>query len=72
MRRAVAMLPVAFAGLVLASMSVLAQSNWTGGGARLRERRPPEGRAGEAERAERRKSYGPVVYPKHHGRRGAA
>lgn len=64
MRRAVAMLPVAFAGLVLASMSVLAQSNWTSVAPVFESDARRKADQDEAERAERRKSYGPVVYPK--------
>lgn len=64
MRRAVAMLPVAFAGLVLASMSVLAQSNWTAVAPVFESDVRRKADQDEAERAERRKSYGPVVYPK--------
>jgi lipoprotein-anchoring transpeptidase ErfK/SrfK len=64
MRRAVAMLPVAFAGLVFASMSVLAQSNWTSVAPVFESDVRRKADQDEAERAERRKSYGPVVYPK--------
>lgn len=63
MRRAVAMLPV-FAGLVFASVSVLAESSWTGGAPVFESDVRRKADQDEAERAERRKSYGPVVYPK--------
>ena len=65
MKRSVVMLPAAVAGLVLASVSVLAQSNWTGAApvydSDVRRKLDQD----EAERAERRKAHPPVVYPKH-------
>jgi lipoprotein-anchoring transpeptidase ErfK/SrfK len=58
------MLPAAFAGLVLASVSVLAQSSWTGGTPVFESDVRQKADQDEAQRAERRKAYGPVVYPK--------
>lgn len=64
MNRTVAMLLAALAGLVFASMSVLAQSSWTGATPAFESDVRRKADQDEAERAERRKSYGPVVYPK--------
>jgi lipoprotein-anchoring transpeptidase ErfK/SrfK len=64
MRGTVAMLPMAFAGLMFASMSVLAQSNWTEVAPLYESDARRKADQDEAARAERRKSYGPVVYPK--------
>ena len=64
MGRSVVMLPAVFAGLVLASVSVLAQSSWTGTTPVYESDIRRKADQDEAERAERRKSYGPVVYPK--------
>jgi lipoprotein-anchoring transpeptidase ErfK/SrfK len=61
MRRSIAMLPALAAGLVLSSGPLRAQqSGWSGD----RPVYESDVRQAEAERAERRKSYGPVVYPK--------
>ena len=64
MGRSVVMLPAVFAGLVLASVSVLAESRWTGTTPVYESDIRRKADQDEAERAERRKSYGPVVYPK--------
>jgi lipoprotein-anchoring transpeptidase ErfK/SrfK len=61
MRRSIAMLPALAAGLGLSSGPLCAQqSGWSGD----RPVYESDVRQAEAERAERRKSYGPVVYPK--------
>lgn len=64
MGRSVVMLPAAFAGLVLASVSVLAQSSWTGTTPVYESDIRGKADQDEAARAERRKAYGPVAYPK--------
>lgn len=64
MRRLLVMLMALAVGLVLEVESALAQANWTENGpvyeSDLRQRAEQE----EAERAARRNSYAPVVYPK--------
>jgi lipoprotein-anchoring transpeptidase ErfK/SrfK len=64
MGRSVVMLPAVFAGLVLASVSVLAESSWTGTKPVYESDIRRKADQDEAERAERRKFYGPIVYPK--------
>ena len=64
MGRSVVMLPAVFAGLVLASVSLLAESSWTGTTPVYESDIRRKADQDEAERAERRKSYGPIVYPK--------
>jgi lipoprotein-anchoring transpeptidase ErfK/SrfK len=63
MRRSIVMLPLA-AGLVLTPEPLLAQSTWSGGTPVFESDIRKKAEQTEAERAERRKSYGPVVYPK--------
>jgi lipoprotein-anchoring transpeptidase ErfK/SrfK len=64
MRRSIAILPVLAAGLVAGTVPVLAQASWGDGrpvfDSDVRQKLDQD----EAARAERRKSYGPVVYPK--------
>ena len=56
---------IAVAGAMLASAtSALAQSGWVNGSPVFDSDVKKEAEVSEAERAERRKSYGPVVYPK--------
>ncbi len=64
MRRMIAMLPALAAGTVLASEPLRAQANWTGAAPVFDNDVRQTAEQAEAERAERRKSYGPVVYPK--------
>lgn len=64
MRGPVVMLPVLFAGFAFAPLSAHAQATWTDRGAVYEsDARQKEGQE-EAERAARRKTYAPVVYPK--------
>jgi lipoprotein-anchoring transpeptidase ErfK/SrfK len=58
------MLSAMTAGLALASATVLAQAAWTDRGPVYESDVRQRADQAEAERAERRKSYGPVVYPK--------
>ncbi len=64
MRRSIVMLPALAAGLVLASVSVLAQSSWNGGTPVFEADVKKKAEQAEADRAKRIKSYGPTVYPK--------
>lgn len=64
MRHSIVVLPALAAGLVLASNSVLAQTSWTGGPPVFESDQRRLAEQEEAARAERRKSYGPTVYPK--------
>lgn len=64
MRRFIAMLPVLSAGLVLGSGPVLAQAGMIDSGPVFESDIKRKAEQEEAERAERRKSYGQVVYPK--------
>ena len=64
MRRSIIMLPVLAAGLAFLSGAVLAQSGWSDRGPVLESDTKRTTEQDEAERAERRKTYGPVVYPK--------
>ncbi len=64
MRRLIVMMPTLAAGVVLASGPVLAQSGWSDRGPVYESDVRQKSEQTEAERAERRKSYGPVVYPK--------
>lgn len=65
MRRSTVMLPLLAAGLVLSSGSVFAQALWTDRGPVYESDIKRKAEQEEAARAERRKSYGPVVYPKY-------
>jgi lipoprotein-anchoring transpeptidase ErfK/SrfK len=64
LRRFIVILPLLAAGLVLSSEFVLAQSGWTDRGPVFESDVKRKAAQQEAERAARRKSYGPVVYPK--------
>ena len=64
MKRSIVMLPVLAAGLVFASGTVVAQTGLTESGPVFESDIKRKAELAEAERAERRKSYGPVVYPK--------
>lgn len=65
MNYSIAILPAALAiSLMTASASVHAQSNWSGGVPVFDSDVKQREQQTEAERAERRKSFGPVVYPK--------
>ena len=64
MRRSMVMLPVLAAGLVFLSGPVLAQSGWSDRGPVFESDTKRTTEQDEAERAARRKTYGPVVYPK--------
>ena len=63
MKASTAILP-ALAGLLLAAPAALAQSAWSGGGVVFDSDVKRQQEQAEAERAERRKNYAPVVYPK--------
>lgn len=54
----------ALAGLLLAAPGALAQSSWSGNGVVFESDVKRQQEQAEAERAERRKNYAPVVYPK--------
>jgi lipoprotein-anchoring transpeptidase ErfK/SrfK len=65
MRRSIALLPALAAALVLMSQPSFGQATWSGNGSPVfgsDARKSAEQL--EAERAERRKTYGPTVYPK--------
>jgi lipoprotein-anchoring transpeptidase ErfK/SrfK len=66
MKRSIAVLPVLVCGLLASAGTARAETGWSsGGGAPVYEsdvRRQAD--QAEAERAEKRKNYGPVVYPK--------
>lgn len=64
MRRSIVVLPALAAGLSCASVSAMAQANWSGGSPVYESNVRQKAELDEAERAERRKSYAPVVYPK--------
>jgi lipoprotein-anchoring transpeptidase ErfK/SrfK len=64
MRRSIVVLPVLAAGLLFSAGAVLAQSSWSDRGPVFESDVKRKTEQDEAERAERRKSYGPVVYPK--------
>ena len=64
MRRTIAMLAALAAGLVLSSVGASAQSGWTDRGPVFESDLKQKSEQEEAARAERRKSYGPTVYPK--------
>ena len=64
MRRSSIMLPALAAGLVFLSGPVLAQSGWSDRGPVFGSDTKRTTEQDEAERAARRKTYGPVVYPK--------
>jgi lipoprotein-anchoring transpeptidase ErfK/SrfK len=64
MRRTIVMLSVLAAGLAQCPATVLAQSGWSDRGPVYESDTRQTADQAEAERAERRKSYGPVVYPK--------
>lgn len=58
------MLPALAAGLSCASVSAMAQASWSGGSPVYESEARQKAVLDEAERAERRKSYAPVAYPK--------
>ena len=64
MRRSITGLAPFAAGLMLGTMAAHAQSGWTEGAPVFDSDVRQKADVAEAERAERRKSYGPVVYPK--------
>ena len=64
MQRSNLMLPVLAAGLLFATEAVFAEAGWTDRGPVYESDVRQKAEEAEAERAERRKSYGPVVYPK--------
>jgi lipoprotein-anchoring transpeptidase ErfK/SrfK len=64
MRSSIAMLPVLAAGLGFASGPALAQATWSGDRPVYESDAKRAAEQAEAERAEKRKTYGPVVYPK--------
>ncbi len=64
MKRYIVTLPVLAAGLVFCSAAVLAEAGWSDRGPVYESDAKQKSEQVEAERAERRKSYGPVVYPK--------
>lgn len=64
MRRLIVIMPVLAAGLALSSGAVLAQSGWGSGGPVFDSDLKREAAKEEAARAERRKTYEPVAYPK--------
>jgi lipoprotein-anchoring transpeptidase ErfK/SrfK len=64
MRPSLALLAV-LVGVVAAAGPALAQSGWTGTGLVFESDAKKAAEQAEAERAARRSSYGPVVYPKH-------
>ncbi len=65
MRRSIVMLPVLAAGLVLSSGSIFAQAIWSDKGPVYESDLKRKADQEEAARAERRKTYGSVVYPKY-------
>jgi lipoprotein-anchoring transpeptidase ErfK/SrfK len=65
MRPSLALLAVLVVGVVAAAGPALAQSGWTGTGLVFESDAKKAAEQAEAERAARRSSYGPVVYPKH-------
>ncbi len=64
MRRPTVMLPVLAAGIVFCCPPVVAQSGWTDRGPVYESDLKKKTEQDEAERAERRKTYAPTVYPK--------
>ena len=65
MRRIIAALSALAAGVVLTCGYALAQSGWSDRGPVFESEVKRKAEQEEAARAERRKSYGPTVYPKH-------
>jgi len=59
------LLPVLVVGVVAAAGPAFAQSGWAGSSPRFESDARRAAEQAEAERAARRASYGPVVYPKH-------
>lgn len=64
MNRFAAMLPLLAVGIVISAASVHAQSGWTDRGPVYESDLKKKAEQEEAERAERRKTYAPTVYPK--------
>ena len=64
-RASIIMLPALAAGLALAPVPSRAQNGWSGVAPIYESDIKRRSELGEAERAERRKSAGPTVYPKH-------
>jgi len=64
MGRWIAILPALTAGLLAAPIAALAQASWSGGTPVFESEVKQKAEVDEAARAERRKAYGPTVYPK--------
>ena len=64
MRRPTVMLPVLAAGIAFCCPPVVAQSGWTDRGPVYESDLKKKTEQDEADRAERRKTYAPTVYPK--------
>jgi lipoprotein-anchoring transpeptidase ErfK/SrfK len=65
MRTSIALLPALVVGIVVAAGSAFAQAGWSGSTPVFESDARRTAEQAEAERAVRRASYGPVVYPKY-------
>ncbi len=65
MRTSIALLPALVVGIVVAAGPAFAQAGWSGSTPVFESDARRTAEQAEAERAARRASYGPVVYPKH-------
>ena len=65
MRTSIALLPALVVGIVVAAGPAFAQAGWSGSTPVFESDTRRTAEQAEAERAARRASYGPVVYPKH-------
>jgi lipoprotein-anchoring transpeptidase ErfK/SrfK len=65
MRTSIALLPALIVGIVVAAQQAFAQAEWSGSAPVFESDARRTAEQAEAERAARRASYGPVVYPKY-------